>query len=171
MNSYLPILILYYFFRSEAPTPSPVSMHLLPVVRPGAEDLLLPQPSPRDLHLHQLLSQPAIEPAGIPAPVTAGLPAPLHQRYQVDQRMNRYYSLLTPYYFFRPATLRPASSFMHHHRWEGLLFRPAPPPPPYRCHCAPPEIQKVCSLLTKQLSILYTCLLPPLHSLGPSADL
>ena len=171
MNSYLPILMLYYFFRSEAPTPSPVSMHLLAVVRPGAEDLLLSQPSPRDLHLHQLLSQPAIEPAGIPAPVTAGLPAPLHQRYQVDQRMNRYYSLLTPYYFFRPATLRPASSFMHHHRWEGLLFRPAPPPPPYRCHCAPPEIQKVCSLLTKQLSILYTCLLPPLHSLGPSADL
>ena len=34
------------------------------------------------------------------------------------------------HYFFRPATLRPVPPSCIWTRWEGLLFRPAPPPPP-----------------------------------------
>ena len=112
MNSYHSLLILYYFSRSETPTPSPASMHLLPVGRPGVKDLLLPQPSPEDLPLPQ--PSPAIDAT---APMTAGL-HDLHQSTPDREisgavRMNRYHSLLNIPLFFRSETSTPSLASMH----------------------------------------------------------
>ena len=74
--------------------------------------------------------------------------------------MNRYHSSLKIFhYFFRPATLRPAPPSCIWTRWEGLLFRPAPPPPPHPCTVHPRRaIEGVCSLPTHS-RVYYPCLL------------
>jgi hypothetical protein len=165
MNSYYSPLILYYFSRSKTPTPSPASMHLLPVGRPGVKDLLLPQPSPEDLPLPQ--PSPAIDATAL---MTAGLPDLLQsipdREISGAARMNRYHSPLNIPFLFRPETATPSPSSKHLYQMgepgvEGLQLLPL-------THATVHPLRAIEDGLTYYLQLCVLQLLPPTY---PSASL